>query len=98
MYPEMHPKIPGDTVIRVILLYCWSQKVHKRISASVVQLMGNPCDVPQFYSKQIGVIEPLWSGLPRRHILERDPNTQHHIHVFILAAIEFYFDILSLAL
>ena len=29
----------------------------------VVQKMGNPCDGREFYSKQIGVIDPLWSNI-----------------------------------
>ena len=75
-YSQSLGGIRADVVIlvpgKVHKTSCESLSQHKdRPPLSVVQLMGNPCDVLPFYSKQIGVIEPLvWpSPPPTRHIL-----------------------------
>ena len=46
-------------VIAMMLILMLGMEAGRR----VVQKMGNPCDGREFYSKQIGVIDPRWSNI-----------------------------------
>ena len=64
------------SVINMLLILMLGMEAGRR----VVQKMGNPCDGREFYSKQIGVIDPRWSNILNQRLLPH--FNVHHIIFF----------------
>ena len=56
----------------------------------VVQKMGNPCDGREFYSKQIGVIDPRWSNILNQRL--SPPQCSLTLFFFQIEWIDFIFE------
>ena len=56
----------------------------------VVQKMGNPCDGREFYSKQIGVIDPRWSNILDQRL--SPPQCSLTLFFFQIELIELIFE------
>ena len=69
----------------MLILMLWMEAGRR-----VVQKMGNPCDGREFYSKQIGVIDPLWSNILNQRL--SPPQCSLTLFFFQIEWIDFIFE------